>query len=195
MNGMFNILTTTFFWNWKKFQKLKGKSKAYRDAYVRERIRIGIPYQIRALREQEERSWTQAELGRRAGKPQNVISRLEDPEYGKLSIQSLLEMASAFDVALMVKFVPFSRFLREYEDVSPASLEAQSFENEAMQFSAGVFGAPVFLNTGVVIDTVNLFPVATNFFYSFTPTESGYITTPTMEEPGATPAFVDLAAA
>jgi hypothetical protein len=36
-------------------------------------------------------------------------------------------MAAAFDVALLVKFVSFSRFLREFEDVSPSALEVPSF--------------------------------------------------------------------
>ncbi len=103
--------------------------KAYRDATVREHTRIGIPYQIRALRQQ--RGWSQEELGDRSGKPQNVISRLEDPEYGKLSLKTLLEMASAFDVALLVKFVPFSRFRTEFDDLSPANLGALSFADDA----------------------------------------------------------------
>jgi transcriptional regulator with XRE-family HTH domain len=102
--------------------------KAYRDASVREHTRIGVPYQIRALRQQ--RGWSQKELGNRASKPQNVISRLEDPEYGKLSLQTLFELASAFDVALLVKFVPFSRFRREVSKLSPENLEALPFKED-----------------------------------------------------------------
>src|SRR5215213_8687879 len=104
------------------------ESKKYRNAYVAEHVRNGIPFQIRAMRDDKE--WTQVELGKEAGKPQNVISRLEDPNYGKLTIQTLLEIASAFDVALLVKFVPFSRLLKEYEDVSPAALSAKSINKE-----------------------------------------------------------------
>jgi len=112
----------------RKFNKLRDKK--YRDAYVRDHIRIGLPYQIRALREQEDRQWTQETLAIKAGKHQNVISRIEDPDYGKLSLQTLMDLASAFDVALIVKFVPYSRFLREFDDVSPKSLEAKGFETE-----------------------------------------------------------------
>ncbi len=124
MSGTFKNILSSF----KKLQKLKVKQ--YRDAHVRERIRIGIPYQIRALREQDGRNWTQAELGKRVGKPQNVISRLEDPNYGKLSIQTLLEVAAAFDVALLIKFVSYSRLIGEFEDVSQKALEVQSFEED-----------------------------------------------------------------
>lgn len=100
------------------------KSKKFRDGYVYEHIRNGIPFQIRALR--KEREWTQADLGEASGKPRPVISRLEDPNYGSPSLKTLHEIASAFQVALLVKFVPISRLLREYEDVSWQALGAQS---------------------------------------------------------------------
>jgi hypothetical protein len=58
-------------------------------------------------------------------KPRNVVSRLEDPNYGKFTLATLLEVAAAFGVGLLVKFVPFSRLVREYEDVSPAGLSAR----------------------------------------------------------------------
>lgn len=99
------------------------KSKAYRDAYVLEHIKNGLAFQIRTLR--EERDWTQGKLGEIAKKPRNVISRLEDPNYGKFTLATLLEIASAFDVGLLVKFIPLSRLAREYDDVSPAALSAQ----------------------------------------------------------------------
>lgn len=110
-----------------KSVKEKLHDKAYRDAYVESHIEVGIPHQIRALREQKGREWSQGELGRRCGKPANVISRLEDPEYGSYTIRTLLQIASACDVALLVKFVSYSRFLREFEDVSPQALEVPSF--------------------------------------------------------------------
>lgn len=106
----------------------KLRSKKYRTAYIAEHIRTVVPFQIKALREQ--RNWTQGDLGRAAGKPQNVISRIEDPDYGKHTVQTLLDVAAGLDVALLIKFVPFSRFLVEYEDVTEASLEAASFEEE-----------------------------------------------------------------
>lgn len=104
-------------------RRLLGE-KAYRDAYVLEHIKNGVAFQIRTNR--EDRNWTQGKLGEVAGKPRNVISRLEDPNYGKLTLATLLEIASAFDVGLLVKFVPFSRLVKEYDDVSPEALSALS---------------------------------------------------------------------
>ncbi len=106
----------------------KLKRKAYRDAYVEEHVRTSLPFQIRALREQ--RDWTQGALAEELKTTQTAVSRLENPEYGKLSLNSLYKLASAFDVALLVKFVPFSRLIEEFKDASPQALSAASFENE-----------------------------------------------------------------
>jgi transcriptional regulator with XRE-family HTH domain len=105
------------------FEKLSRKK--YRDAYVAENVRTGIAYQIRALREQ--RGWNQGRFSAELGKPQSVTSRLENPDYGKLSIKSLLEVASAFDVALVIKYVNFPEFLRQTRDVSTESFKVESF--------------------------------------------------------------------
>lgn len=99
----------------------------FRDAYVFEHLKTGIAYQIRAMR--DEREWLQSDLGERAKKPRTVITRLEDPNYGQFSLQTLREIAAAFDVALLVKFVPFSRLLEEYDDVSPRALIAPSIKD------------------------------------------------------------------
>jgi transcriptional regulator with XRE-family HTH domain len=106
----------------------KLRKKSYRVAYVGEHIGRGVAYQIRALRDQ--RSWKQGELAKRLGKPQSVVCRLEDPSYGKMSVQTLLEVANVFDVALQVRFVPFSSFLRDTRDVSAQAMQVPSFDEE-----------------------------------------------------------------
>lgn len=110
----------------KLFEKLQKKS--YRSSYVGEHVRRGIAYQIRALRDQ--RDWSQGELSKLLTKPQSVVSRLEDPGYGKVTVQTLLEVATVFDVALQVRFVPYSTFLQQTRDVSSSSMEALSFDDE-----------------------------------------------------------------
>lgn len=106
----------------------KLKNKEYRDAYVAANAQNGVAFQVRAMR--QSRRWTQEELANRAGKKQNTISRLEGPSYGKMTLQTLIDLASAFDVALLVKFVPYSKFLAETQDVSPEALDSKSFEAE-----------------------------------------------------------------
>jgi len=106
------------------------KDKEYRDAFVAEHIDTGVPFQIRALREQEGRKWTQKDLGIRAGMAQETISRLEDPNYGKLTLKTLKRIASAFDVALMVRFISFSELVEWELHLTPDSLRALSFEKD-----------------------------------------------------------------
>ncbi len=111
-------------------------SKTFRDSYTYEHVRNGISFQIRAMR--DERGWTQGKLGEITAKPRNVITRLEDPNYGKFTIKTLLEIASAFDVALLIRFIPFSKLLREYEDTSSSALVARSILKEKQQLAKWV---------------------------------------------------------
>ncbi|MDO9211687.1 MAG: helix-turn-helix transcriptional regulator [Deltaproteobacteria bacterium] len=104
------------------------KNKEYRDAFVSEHIDTGLPFQIKALR--EEREWSQEKLGNKAGMHQERISALEDPNYAKFTLKTLKRLASAFDIALMVVFVPFSKLLDWESNLSPESLRAASFEKD-----------------------------------------------------------------
>src|SRR5260221_649943 len=113
----------SFPWTDRLIAKLKNRE--YRDAYVAEGVKTWVARQIRSLREQ--RGLSQDDLGEKCGKPQSAISRLEDPDYGQMSLQTLLELASAFDVALSVKFVDYPTFIRETKDISTANMQVPSF--------------------------------------------------------------------
>ncbi len=102
--------------------------KGYRDAFVEANIRNAIAFQIRALR--RKRGWSQGELAARSGKAQNVISRLEDPDYGRYTLQTLLALAGTFDVALSVRFVSYGELLSQLRNVSDEALAVPSFDDE-----------------------------------------------------------------
>jgi transcriptional regulator with XRE-family HTH domain len=87
----------------------KFRNKEYRDAFVAEQIFSRLPLKIRNIR--EEQGLTQKQLGELADMAQAWVSKLEDPNYGKLTISTLLKLASALDVGLSIDFVPFSRVL------------------------------------------------------------------------------------
>jgi len=108
----------------------KLQDKEYRDAYVRATLTHGLAHQIRVNREQ--RKLSQQSLAERCGgkTTQVVISRLEDPAYGKFTLNSILRVASALDVAVLVRLVPYSKFLLETADKSVLGLYAKSFFEE-----------------------------------------------------------------
>jgi transcriptional regulator with XRE-family HTH domain len=111
----------------KILQKLKASRKR-RELFVAGQIKTGIPFQIRALR--DKKGWTQGELGAQLGMTQTNISRLESPGYGRLNITTLQRIAAAFDVGLIIRFVPFSELIGWVDKLSPEAVAPKSFDEE-----------------------------------------------------------------
>src|ERR1700685_3923152 len=100
----------------------------YRSSFVESQINMGLPFKIKALRKQ--RNWTQPQLAERAGMKQSRISAIERPGGGKLNIDTLCRLASAFDVALDVEFIPFGELMRRSDGLDPDSFTVKSFDEE-----------------------------------------------------------------
>jgi transcriptional regulator with XRE-family HTH domain len=83
--------------------------KESRGRFVSSHVDKGYAFQIRAMR--EARQWSQTDLARMVDMNQNAISRLESPYYGKATLSTLKRIAAAFDVGLVVRFVPFTKLI------------------------------------------------------------------------------------
>lgn len=99
--------------------------KEYRDGFLEDAIDDGLAVQIQGMRRQ--RNWTQEDLAARAGTKQGRVCQWENSNPPK-SLTTLKSLASAFDVALVVKFVPFSEFLQG--DGKPIDRPIASFSDD-----------------------------------------------------------------
>lgn len=82
-----------------------------RAAYVSDQVRRAMALMIRE--ERKKRGWSQARLAWEMEKSQALVSRLENPNYGRLTVESLLHVAAAFDLPLRIDFPSWDDWRRD----------------------------------------------------------------------------------
>ena len=107
--------------------RLKG-SKKYRAAYVRAKAHANIPSQIRALRLR--RGITQEDLAREAEMKQPRISAMERPGETQFNLETLIRLATAFKVGLIVRFASYSEMLRWENEFTQDSFDVIDLEKD-----------------------------------------------------------------
>jgi transcriptional regulator with XRE-family HTH domain len=114
-----------------------------RAKFVDSHVSKTLAFQIRSLREKEE--WSQQTLAEKIGSNQNAIYRAENPNYGKQTITTLKKIAAAFDVALIVRFVPFGELVdwvsgtpRTIKGLTTEALTVPSFEEEKTELESEI---------------------------------------------------------
>jgi transcriptional regulator with XRE-family HTH domain len=105
------------------------KSKVRRDSYVAAHISNTVASQILMLR--EAKGWTQTTLADKCGMRQSRISALEDPNYENFEAATLRRIAAAFDVALTIRFIPFSELAGWTATLSSDKLTPNDFEHDS----------------------------------------------------------------
>lgn len=108
--------------------------KEYREALAVEHVNTTVAIQIHKMREC--RHWSQSDLAEKLGKHQELISQWEDPDYGRYNIATLKAIAKAFDVALLVKFIPFSELVKDMTDLPETRLCPPNYEQDKMNWES-----------------------------------------------------------
>jgi DNA-binding XRE family transcriptional regulator len=88
-------------------EELTGKSHEMADLVEQEQANLDVAREIYELRIKAKLS--QAELARKVGTTQSVISRLEDADYDGHSLAMLRRIASALEKRIEIRFVPSSK--------------------------------------------------------------------------------------
>jgi hypothetical protein len=101
--------------------------QGFRASYMAHSLRGFLADQIRALRG----DMSQKAFGELIGKPQSVVSRLENEDYGKVSLQTMIDIAEKLDIALLVRFTDFPTFLRATADFSETAFAPRPFTKDA----------------------------------------------------------------
>jgi DNA-binding transcriptional regulator YiaG len=85
------------------YLKEQLKDPAFREAYEEEGLFVELAIQIAHLRQQE--GLTQQALAMRLHTSQQMISRLESPRNGSLSLRTLVKLANALGKEVKVQLV------------------------------------------------------------------------------------------
>lgn len=108
--------------------KLKT-SQQTRLAYIKGKLSVLIPSQIRALRLKSGMP-RQADLAKAVEMQQSRISMFETPGAANFTIDTLARLAAVFRVGLIVKFVPFHKMLQEENSFSQDSFDVVRLEKD-----------------------------------------------------------------
>jgi len=86
-----------------------------RESYIKSKVNVIVPSQIRALRLKSKGMQKQSDLAKIAEMKQSRISAIETPGAVNFNVNTLVRIAAAFGVGLKIEFVPFSEML-EWEN-------------------------------------------------------------------------------
>lgn len=100
----------------------------FRKQLIDEHINVGVAFQIRGLRNRQK--LRQEDLAKLLSVKQPLVSAWENPNYGKYTLSTLKDLAKAFDVGLLVRFIPFSALVNWTLNVTPDGIAPPNFAEQ-----------------------------------------------------------------
>lgn len=100
-----------------------------RVSYTWAKISVILSSQIKALRRRRN-NMTQTTLAEASGMKQSRISAMERPGETKFTVETLIRLASAFKVGLLIKFVSFSEMLAWENEYTQDFFTATEIDND-----------------------------------------------------------------
>jgi hypothetical protein len=103
------------------------KSQKSRASYIKAKLAVLVPAQIRATRLKSENPPMpyQRDLAREAELHQSRISMFETPGAANITLDTLAKVAAALRVGVIVNLVPFHEMLRWEDSFSPESFNVE----------------------------------------------------------------------
>lgn len=144
------------------------RSREARAQFVSSHVDKTVAFQLRAIRDRQ--GLSQEDLAEVAEMNQNAVSRLESEWYGKPTIRTLKRLAAALDVALVVRFVPFSQLVDWVsgtpfvdEGLSTESLAVPNFHEEETRLRGVARADTPTQGLAAQLDFGNAFVATTNY--------------------------------
>lgn len=109
-------------------ERVDWKDIESRQGYMEACVEQDIAWQIKLTR--KKRSLSQHQLAKKLNTRQSSVARWEDPLYGKHSIPCLIKIAHAFDCALSIRLIPYSKLAETAKDTSDDVFAIDSYESE-----------------------------------------------------------------
>jgi transcriptional regulator with XRE-family HTH domain len=117
------------------------KNRTSREAYIGAKLKVLIPSQIRALRLKSPTP-RQEDLAKAADMKQSRISAMETPGAVNFNLETLVRLASALRVGLLVKFASFSEMLQWENDFTQDQFDVVTLDRDE-SFQRGEVPTPV----------------------------------------------------
>ncbi len=108
------------------------KSQESRAAYIKAKLAVLVPAQIRALRLKSVNPLMpkQSDLARESQLHQSRISMFETPGMANVTLETLAKVSAGLRSGVVIKFVPFSEMLAWENSFSPESFDVLRLDED-----------------------------------------------------------------